>query len=147
VKTVTLNFSTEIRAKPQTVFEYVSNWEKQSEWILFTKVKLLQGAPNQKDPLLLAITKIGPFKVQDTMIVTDWQPHERIVVEHMGRIVLGKGVFTIKEISNEVSSFTWQEITPIPFGPIGRIGLFLVKPILSIVFGKSLKKLKKNIEI
>ena len=110
-------------------------------------MKLLQGAPNQKDPLLLAITKIGPFKVQDTMIVTDWQPHERIVVEHMGRIVLGKGVFTIKEISNEVSSFTWQEITPIPFGPIGRIGLFLVKPILSIVFGKSLKKLKKNIEI
>ena len=39
MNTATLTFSIEINARPKTIFEYVSNWEKQSEWILFTKVK------------------------------------------------------------------------------------------------------------
>lgn len=146
MKTVTLTFSIAIYANPQKIFEYVSNWEKQSDWILFTKVKLLQGTPNQKDSLLLAVTKFGPLKVADTMIVTDWEPYERIVVEHTGRIVFGKGIFTIKNISKELSTFTWQEITPILFGFIGQFGLVLVKPVINIVFGKFLMKLKDNIE-
>jgi hypothetical protein len=146
MKTVTLTFSIEIDAKPKTIFEYVSNWEKQSEWILFTKVKLLKGLPNQKDPLLLAITGVGPFKVKDTMVITNWSPYKLIVVEHTGRVVLGKGVFTIEEISEGKSKFIWQEITPIPFGLVGKIGLVLIRPIMNIAFGKSLKKLKNNIE-
>jgi hypothetical protein len=146
MKTVTLTFSIEINAKPKTIFEYVSTWEKQSEWILFTKVKLLKGLPNQKDPLLLAITGVGPVKFKDTMVITNWSPYKLIVVEHTGRVVLGKGVFTIEEISDSNSKFTWQEITPIPFGLVGKIGLVLIRPIMNIAFGKSLKKLKNNIE-
>lgn len=146
MKIVTLTFSIVINSTPQTIFEYVSDWEKQSDWILFTTVKLVEGLPNQKDPLLLAVTKFGPLKVVDTMVVTDWQPYERIVVEHTGRIVLGKGVFTIKNTINEASTFTWQEITPIPFGLFGQICLVLAKPVMNIVFGKSLRKLKNNIE-
>ena len=145
MNSVTLTFSIEINARPKTIFEYVSNWEKQSEWILFTKVKLLKGLPNQKDPLLLAITGVGPFKVKDTMVITDWHPYKRIVVEHTGRVVLGKGVFIIEEISDKVSKFSWQEITPIPLGFIGQIGLVLIRPIMNIAFGKSLKNLKNNI--
>jgi len=146
MNSVTLTFSIKINARPKTIFEYVSNWEKQSEWILFTKVKLLKGLPNQKDPLLLATTGVGPFNVKDTMVITDWQPYKRIVVEHTGRLVLGKGVFTIEHISDEVSKFTWQEITPIPLGFIGQIGLVLIRPIMNIAFGRSLKNLKNNIE-
>jgi len=80
------------------------------------------------------------------MVITDWQPYKRIVVEHTGRVVLGKGVFIIEEISDKVSKFTWQEITPIPLGFIGQIGLVLIRPIMNIAFGKSLKNLKNNIE-
>ena len=64
MNSVTLTFSIEINARPKTIFEYVSNWEKQSEWILFTKVKLLKGLPNQKDPLLLAITGVGRLRLR-----------------------------------------------------------------------------------
>ena len=146
MKKVTLTYCIEINATPQTIFEYVSNWEKQSDWILFTTVQLVQGVPHQKDPLLLAVTKFGPLKIADTMIVTDWLPYERIVVEHTGRIVLGKGVFTIVKLSKETCTFTWQEITPIPFGIIGQIGFIFAKPVMNVVFNKSLKKLKNIIE-
>lgn len=146
MSTVTLSFCTEINATPQAVFEYVSDWEKQSEWILFTTVKAVKSTPNQKDSTLLAVTKLGPLKVADEMTVTEWQPYERIVVEHTGRIVKGKGVFTVSETSKDTCVFTWQEVTPVPFGLIGRIGLVFAKPVMSIVFGKSLAKLKNNIE-
>lgn len=146
MKIKTLTFRINIKSSQQTIFNYVSDWERQSDWIMFTTVKLVSGAPQQKDSILLATTKLGPLKVADTMVVTDWQPYERIVVEHTGRIILGKGVFTISKIANETCEFTWQEITPVPFGFVGHIGLLFVQPILNVLFGRSLKILKSNIE-
>lgn len=146
MKTVTLTFRITIRASKQTVFNYVSDWEKQSDWILFTTVKRLSDSTAVKDVNLLAVTKIGPFELLDTMVVTEWQPFEKIVVEHTGRIVLGKGVFSVRQLSGETCEFIWQEITPVPFGIIGRIGLKIFEPVLRIPFSLSVKKLKKNIE-
>lgn len=143
MKIVTLTYKINIKASQQTIFDYVSDWEKQSDWIMFTTVKLVSGAPQHKDPILLAITQLGLFKLTDTMVITDWQPNERIVIEHTGRVVLGKGVFTIRKISDEICEFTWQEITPVPFG---QIGLILIKPVFRVFFSRSLKMLKNNVE-
>ena len=147
MKTTTLTFSITIHADQQTIFNYVADWEKQSDWILFTTVKKLANTAHQQKPMLLATTKFGPLKFVDTMIVTDWQPYDRIVVEHTGRIILGKGVFTIHKISDNSCEFVWQEITPVPFGSIGRAGLAVIKPLINSMFNMSLKKLKSNIEL
>ena len=147
MKTTTLTFSIIIHADQQTIFNYVADWEKQSDWILFTTVKKLANTAHQQKPMLLATTKFGPLKFVDTMIVTDWQPYDRIVVEHTGRIILGKGIFTIHIISDNSCEFVWQEITPVPFGFIGRAGLVIIKPLINSMFGMSLKKLKSNIEL
>ena len=146
MKIATLTFKTTIRASQQIVFNYVSDWEKQSDWIMFTDVKILTNPTTQKDVSLLAVTKIGPIKLVDTMVVTDWQPFERIVVEHTGRIILGKGVFTVRKISDHSCEFQWQEVTPVPFGLIGRIGLTVFKPLIELPFRISLHRLKSNIE-
>lgn len=146
MKTVTLTFSIVIRADQRTVFDYVSAWDKQSDWIVLTTVKELSSSVPQLDTVLLAVTKLGPFKVADTMVVTEWQPYKRIVVEHTGRIILGKGVFTVQKITNDTCEFVWQEITPVPFGFVGRVGLFFVTPIMKTLFGRSLHNLKRNIE-
>ena len=147
MKTTTLTFSIIIHADQQTIFNYVADWEKQSDWILFTTVKKLANTAHQQKPTLLATTKFGPLKFVDTMIVTDWQPYDRIVVEHTGRTILGKGIFTIHIISDNSCEFVWQEITPVPFGFIGRAGLVIIKPLINSMFGMSLKKLKSNIEL
>ena len=147
MKTVTLTFKITIDATQQIIFNYVSEWDKQSDWILFTTVKELPNVDHRPGPMLLATTKFGPLKFVDTMVVTDLRPFERIVVEHTGRIILGKGIFTIRKIAGSSSEFVWQEITPVPFGFIGQVGLILVKPFMNIMFGMSLKKLKTNIEL
>ena len=146
MNTVTLTYKIAIKAKQSIVFDYVSDWEKQSNWIMFTTVKIVSNSQRPQDTELLATTKIGPLKLADTMVITEWEPHMKIVVEHTGRVILGKGVFNVKEISDDETEFLWQEITPIPFGQLGKIGFFIVKPILNTMFGMSLKRLKRNIE-
>lgn len=145
MRVTTLTFSIIINASQQTVFDYVSDWEKQSDWIKFTTVQILSNAA-QEDVNLLAVTRIGPFKLLDTMVVTTWQPHERIIVEHTGRLVLGKGIFSVKSLSGNKCEFSWKEITPVPLGQVGMIVLAVMKPLLRIPFALSLKKLKSNIE-
>ena len=145
MKTVTLTFRIHINADQQKIFEYVTDWEKQSDWIMFTTVKELSKSTN-KDINLLAITKFGPLKLIDTMVVTELKPFERIVVEHTGRVVLGKGVFGIHRISDKKCEFVWQEITPVPFGIIGLVSLVVLGPIFRLPFHFSLRRLKANIE-
>lgn len=144
--TVILTFKVSINANPKTIFDYLTDWEKQSDWILFTNVKKVSSGPNQKGTLLWAATGFGFCKFIDTMMVTEWQPNRTIVVEHTGRVVLGKGVFTINEIHNHECEFIWQEITPVPFGIVGRVGLVFVKPMMRLFFDWSLRKLKRNVE-
>lgn len=146
MKTVTLTFKVNIKADQKIIFEYLSDWDKQSNWILFTTVRKASTLPNQKGTKLSAATKFGMIKFIDTMVVTEWLPHEKIVVEHTGRVVLGKGIFKIKKISENNCEFIWEEITPVPFGFVGQAGLLIVKPLMKLLFGLSLKKLKRNIE-
>jgi hypothetical protein len=146
MKTVTLTFRITINANQQKTFEYVSDWEKQSDWIMFTTVKELSKSTTNQDINLLAITKFWPIKLVDTMVITELKPFERIVVEHTGRVVLGKGVFSVRKLSSGSCEFMWQEITPVPFGFIGRVGLVILGPIIRLPFLYSLRKLKANIE-
>ena len=146
MRIVTLTYKITIQASQQKTFEYVSDWEKQSEWVLFTTVKNLSNATDRVNPRLLATTSFGLLRFVDTMIVTEWLPYEKIVVEHTGRVILGKGVFTIIETSSDSCEFIWQEITPVPFGVVGQIGLAVLKPVMKILFTISLKKLKSTIE-
>ncbi len=146
MKTVTLSFSIVVNADQKTIFDYVSDWERQSEWILFTTVKDLSPREQPQDHSLLAITKFGPIRLVDTMIVTAWKPYDKIVVEHTGRIVLGKGVFTVTRLSQDSCEFTWREITPVPFGLLGQAVLLIFRPLIRWPFMKSLKTLKAIIE-
>jgi hypothetical protein len=147
VKTVTLTFTVTITASQKIIFDYLTDWEKQSDWILFTAVEKVSKTPNKKGTELVATTKFGKLKFIDTMIVTEWLPNEKVTVEHTGRVILGKGIFKIQKSTENSCEFVWEEVTPVPFGFVGQIGLILVKPLMKLLFGLSLKKLKRNIEI
>lgn len=110
------------------------------------KVQVLSDTTKYQDLTPLAITELGAVKLVDTIAITDWVPYKRIVIEHTGRVVMGKGVFEVKRINDGDSEFIWQEITPVPYGVIGRAAFFAAKPLLQLLFDVSLKKLKHNLE-
>ncbi len=146
MKTATLTYSITINASQQTVYDYVSDWEKQSDWIKFTTVHVLSDFAANGEVHLLAITQLGPLKLKDTMVITELHPPDKIIVEHTGRLILGKGIFGVRSLSAGSCEFTWHEITPVPFGRLGMALLPFVKPLLKIPFNMSLRKLKSSIE-
>ena len=144
--TAILRFSISVNASQLEVFNYLADWEKQSEWIMFTDVKKISPSQNTKGTELLATTKLGVVNLKDTMIVTEWSPPISITVEHTGRVILGKGIFTVQETSPGNCDFIWEEITPVPYGILGQIGFRVAKPFIKMMFNKSLRNLKKNME-
>lgn len=141
-----LNHSIVISADAETVFNYMTNWAKQSEWVLFTDVSITSKQQNQIGTTLLARTHLGPIGFTDTMVIKEWLPPNKCTVEHTGKVVRGIGIFTVEKLTDNKTKFTWQEISTVPFGVIGSAGLVIVKPFLSLLFNYSLRKMRNNIE-
>ena len=55
------------------------------------------------------------------MVITEWDPPRRVVVQHTGRIVRGPGIFEIEPRGDGVL-FAWTERLHLPFGLLGEIG-------------------------
>lgn len=146
IRTKTLTYSIVVNANTETVFHYMTDWSRQSEWVLFTDVRMLSKAPNQVGTTLSARTHLGPIGFTDTMVITKWLSPTNCTVEHTGKVVKGIGVFSVETISSNQSKFVWQEITNVAFGAFGSAGLAIAEPFLSLLFNRSLKKMRDNIE-
>ena len=73
------------------------------------------------------------------MIITVWEPPRRIEVQHTGRLIRGPGIFEI-EPRGEHSSFVWTERLYLPYGYLGELGWFLVRPFAVLGIRRSLKR-------
>ena len=69
--------------------------------------------------------------VLDTMIITKWEPPRLVEVQHTGRLIRGPGIFEI-EPRGEHSTFVWTERLYLPYGYLGELGWFLVRPFAAV---------------
>ncbi|MGH3398171.1 MAG: SRPBCC family protein, partial [Streptosporangiaceae bacterium] len=99
----------QVRADPQLVWELAMDWSRQREWVPATVVRGGTGVGAQ----VVARTGIGPAGFTDTMVITEWEPPRRCVVQHTGRVVRGRGVFEVVP-RGEVSEFRWTELIDLP---------------------------------
>jgi carbon monoxide dehydrogenase subunit G len=120
-----------VDAPPQQVWAALTDWTRQGEWMLLTDVEVTGGDPHAVGGRLAA--RPGqPVRgrrrgVLDTMVVTEWDPPRRAVVQHTGRIIRGPGTFEVTA-QGAGSLVTWTEQLWLPFGLLGQAGWPLVKP-------------------
>ncbi len=147
----------DIDASPQRVWEAVTDWPAQSQWMLGTVVRATTpgagGGPGQGvGGGLEAWTGLGGFGqglgFLDTMVVTVWDPPRRCVVRHTGRLVRGVGYFVVAPLPGrpERSRFVWAEQFDLPLGGLGRIGWPLLRPMLAAGVRTSLRRLARSME-
>lgn len=134
-----LQLTVDVPADPQTVFDAMTDWDRQHEWMLGTTVR-----PGAKDGRgvggeIAAFTGIGPIGFWDTMTITRWDDPRVVEVDHTGDLVRGKGIFRV-ERSGTGSRFVWREEVDLPFGRIGRMGWVVVKPLLAAGVALSLRR-------
>jgi uncharacterized protein YndB with AHSA1/START domain len=131
-----ITLSVDVDAPPDAVWAAVVDWDRQSEWMLLTRVSGGHGPGAAVE----AFTGIGPIGFLDTMTITDWRPPLRCEVRHTGRVVRGSAAFEVEPLPGGRSRFVWSEWLVLPLGLVGRFGFALLRPLVVAGINYSLRR-------
>ncbi len=135
-----------VAAPPQLVWDAITDWPRQSEWMLGTTVRATDLGGVGVGGGIEAFTGVGKAGFLDTMVITEWDPPRRCVVRHTGAVVKGLGIFEVIAVPGNRSRFVWAEELDLPLGVLGRLGWPLVRPGFAWGVRRSLNKLARDIE-
>lgn len=135
-----------VDAPPPLVWEAVTDWPRQSEWMIGTTVRATDLGGVGVGGGLEAWTGLGPVGLLDTMVITEWDPPWRCVVRHTGSVIKGLGVFEVLALPGGRSRFVWAEELDLPLGAIGRMAWPFVRPGFAWGVRRSLQQLARDIE-
>jgi hypothetical protein len=136
----------DIRRPVERVWDALSDWERQSKWILATRVRgTVQGGRGVGGGVE-AWTGIGPVGFLDVMVVSEWEPPRRCAVQHVGRVVRGGGGFQVSDLGDGRSRVLWWERIEVPFGTAGRIGWIVIRPAARWALVGSLRRFRRMLE-
>lgn len=89
-------------------------------------------------------TKVGPFRLVDRMVVTEWDPPRTLGIRHAG-VVTGVGRFVLAPAAGG-TLFAWEESLTFPAWMGGEIGGRVAAPLLRRVWRRNLASLKTLVE-
>ena len=133
-----------VDAPAASVFRAATDAERQSSWMLGTVVRAY--GPPGVGQRLAAFTGVGRLGFLDTARVIEWDPPRRCVVEHIGTVVRGLGIVEVEPLDDETSRLHWREELDLPYGWLGRLGWFVLRPAFLAGVRISLERLARQVE-
>jgi uncharacterized protein YndB with AHSA1/START domain len=128
-----------VDAAPQRVFDALTDWSTQGQWMLGTRV-WSDGPAQGVGGRLNAFTGAGGIGFLDTMEIVEWEPPRSVRVRHTGHVVRGDGVFEVLALPGGRSRFVWREELDLPLGFLGRAGYAVVRPAFAAGVRRSLDR-------
>ncbi len=136
----------EVNATPQQVWDALTDWDRQGEWMLLTRVRGTAQDGQGVGGGIEGRTGLGRLSVLDSMTITVWEPPVRCVVRHTGRVVRGGGAFEVVDLGGGRSRFVWSEFLDLPLGWLGRIGFRFARPLFDAGLRWSLRRFARYVE-
>lgn len=137
-----IRVSTTIEAPLDAVWEYVRRIDSHTEWMADAESISFQGAQTEGvGTAFECLTKIGPLRLTDAMVITEWEEKASIGVRHTG-MVTGAGRFTLAPAGTGRTEFCWIEELDFPWWLGGLLGDIIGARILEWVWGRNLKTLR-----
>lgn len=133
-----ISLSVDVDLSPEDAWAAVTDWDRQGEWMVLTRVHGTHLDGRAPGGQLEAFTGVGRLGFLDPMVVTTWQPPHRCVVRHTGRVVRGSAAFEIEALPDGRSRFVWSEWLVLPLGVLGEIGFRLLRPLFVAPLRRSL---------
>jgi hypothetical protein len=145
--TVRVDAWIDLKTDPATAFAAAADLPSQESWVIATRLYPIDGDVSipQVGSRLAAFTGLAGIGFLDTMVVTEYDPPRRWVMQHYGAFVMGIGIFEITPTATGCR-FTWAEELDLPFGVLGRLGWPLVKPIAHLALLACLRRMAKQLE-
>lgn len=141
-----LTVSVDVAASAGTTWLALTDWARQREWMLGTEVRVVSGNGRSVGSRIEAVTGVAGIGVTDTMEITSWEPPVRCTVRHLGRTVRGTGAFHVQARDAQRSVLIWTEHLTPPWGPVGRLGWQVVKPVFRLGLARSLRNFARFAE-
>ncbi|WP_040337230.1 SRPBCC family protein [Candidatus Blastococcus massiliensis] len=137
----------DVEATPGRVWEVLTDWVGQGEWMVATDVQTVDGPAQGVGGRLVARTGLPlpggrHVGLLDTMVITKWEPPRLVEVQHTGRVIRGPGIFEI-EPRGEHATFVWTERFYLPWGWFGVFltpGWYAVRPFVRWGVRRSLRR-------
>jgi hypothetical protein len=126
----------DVAAPVERTWAAATDFDRQGEWMLATRVRSTGRGVGGG---IRAVTGLGPLRVVDTMVITEWSPPRSARVRHTGRVVRGPGAFEVRERPGG-STLAWSEQLDLPLGAVGRLGWRLVRPAFRWGLRRSLRR-------
>lgn len=133
-----------VNALAPRVFAALTAWERQSEWIPFTRVRVVEGDGGEGS-LIEAVTAVGPAVLRDQMRVVRVDPPYEVRVVHLGRILRGPGVLRCTPLGDR-TQVVWHEWFHLPAGVTGRVARPVLWPGSKVGLTRTLKKFARLVE-
>ncbi|MEP7091580.1 MAG: SRPBCC family protein [Nocardioidaceae bacterium] len=138
-----------IGAPASVVWDYVTDWPRQEEWIPQTRVENLDDA-NSLGGRFRAWTGVGPVGFWDPMTITAWERSAdgggRCEVLHRGAVVKGEGEFAVLADGEGASTFVWAEMLVVPGGRLGAFAWRFARPVVERLIDRGLRALRDRVE-
>ncbi|MGN9807790.1 SRPBCC family protein [Micromonospora sp. BQ11] len=134
-----------VDAPAERVFAALIAWERQSDWIPFTKVTIVEGDGGEGS-LIEAVTAIGPAVLRDEMRVVRVDAPYEIGVVHCGKLLRGPGVLRCTPLERDRTQVVWHEWFHLPGGAAGRVAWPLLWPGSKVSLTQALKKFGRMVE-
>ena len=106
-----------VEAPAARVFAALSDWERQSEWIPRTRVRVVEGDGGEGSRVE-AVTSLGPLVLRDEMRVTRLDAPYEIAVMHFGQVLTGPGVMRCTPMGPDRTQVVWHEWFQLPRNPV-----------------------------
>jgi hypothetical protein len=109
-----------VAARIEQVFAAFLTWDRQGDWIPFTKVRVVSGDGGEGSQIE-AVTAIGPAVLRDEMRVDRVDPPYEVRVVHCGKLLRGPGVMRCTPMGQDRTQVVWHEWFHLPGGAAGRV--------------------------
>ena len=134
-----------VNAPAARVFAAFLNWEKQSQWIPFTTVRVVEGDGGEGS-LVEAVTALGPASLRDEMRVVKVNPPYEVRVVHCGKVLRGPGSVRCTAMSGDRTQVVLHEWFHLPAGTAGKVAWPVLWPGSKLSFTAALKKFGRLVE-
>ncbi|MEU7822045.1 SRPBCC family protein [Catellatospora sp. NPDC049133] len=134
-----------VAAPAERVFAAFMAWERQSDWIPLTKVRVVEGDGGE-GTVIEAITVAGPAVLRDEMRVVKVDPPYEVRVVHQGKVLRGPGVMRCTPMAGDRTQVVWHEWFHLPGGVAGRLAWPLLWPGSKVSLKQALKRFARMVE-
>jgi Polyketide cyclase / dehydrase and lipid transport len=134
-----------VNASAERVFASFMSWEKQSEWIPLTRVRIIEGDGGEGS-LVEAVTALGPAALRDELRVVRVNAPYEVRVVHCGKVLRGPGSMRCTPMSGDRTQVVLHEWFHLPGGAAGKITWPVLWPGSKLGFTGALKKFGRLVE-